>query len=87
MFKTVSLAVIAALSMAIDNNVTVHLIPHSHDDVGWLKTVDAYFEGTDQHIARAEVSIILDEVTEALMEDPTKTFVEVEMKFFQMWWE
>ena len=24
----------------------VHLIPHSHDDVGWLKTVDEYFSGT-----------------------------------------
>lgn len=23
-----------------------HLIPHSHDDVGWLKTVDQYFAGT-----------------------------------------
>ena len=26
--------------------LTVHVIPHSHDDVGWLKTVDQYFTGS-----------------------------------------
>ncbi len=34
-----------------DRQVTVHMIAHTHDDVGWLKTVDEYFTGTDQDVA------------------------------------
>lgn len=30
-----------------DRQITVHLISHTHDDVGWLKTVDEYFTGTN----------------------------------------
>jgi uncharacterized paraquat-inducible protein A len=28
------------------DKINVHLIAHSHDDVGWLKTVDQYFYGS-----------------------------------------
>ena len=33
-----------------NDHLYVHLIPHSHDDVGWLKTPDEYFTGSAQDI-------------------------------------
>jgi len=68
-------------------NVTVHLISHTHDDVGWLKTVDEYFTGTNNNIAQAEVRMIIDTVITELIDDPNKRFTYVEMKFFSMWWK
>ena len=49
--------------------LNVHLICHSHDDVGWLKTVDEYYYGSqrqrwsgDTENQRAGVQYIIDSV-------------------------
>jgi hypothetical protein len=36
-------------------NLTIHLVAHSHDDVGWLKTVDQYYMGANDTIQVAGV--------------------------------
>jgi alpha-mannosidase len=63
------------------------MIAHTHNDVGWLKTVDSYFSGTDQVSAPANVHLVLDAVTDVLLNDPTKVFSYCEMRYFTMWYE
>jgi len=55
-----------------DGFVNVHLIPHTHDDVGWLKTVDQYFYGKKNEIQVAAVQHIIDSVVEELAKKPQR---------------
>ncbi|ETV68894.1 hypothetical protein H257_15245 [Aphanomyces astaci] len=61
-----------------DDVVNVHLIPHTHDDAGWLLTVDEYF--TEQ------VDYILDTVLVELHKNPDRRFMYVEQAFLRRWW-
>ena len=67
--------------------VNVHLVPHSHDDTGWLKTVDQYYYGAKQTVQRAGVQYIIESVIKELARDPEKRFIQVETGFFWRWWE
>jgi hypothetical protein len=67
--------------------LNVHIVPHTHDDVGWLKTVEQYYEGWNNSIQQVCVDDILTSVMEALVDNPTRTFTYVEQKFFTMWWD
>lgn len=66
--------------------LNVHVVPHSHDDVGWLKTVDEYYVGSNQSIQVAGVQFVLDTVVDQLAADPRRSFVFVETAFFARWW-
>lgn len=62
--------------------LTVHLVPHTHIDCGWLKTQDATYTGIKD---RVSVRRILDTVTSALAKNPSRRFTWVEQSFFQRW--
>nr|XP_058950817.1 lysosomal alpha-mannosidase-like isoform X1 [Pocillopora verrucosa] len=69
-----------------EDKLQVHLVPHTHDDVGWLKTVDEYYYGANNSIQHAGVQYILDSVIPQLTADSTKRFIYVEIAFFERWW-
>jgi len=66
--------------------INVHVVPHSHDDVGWLKTVEEYFDGSNRDTQWTNVEVELTNVMWSLIDNPERKFSEVEMKFFKMWW-
>ena len=59
-------------------NLTVFVLPHSHDDTGWQRNVDQYFE--------EEVRYIYDTVVSALLRDTRRRFIFVETAYFMRWW-
>ncbi|XP_050460750.1 lysosomal alpha-mannosidase isoform X2 [Cataglyphis hispanica] len=72
---------------AVDpTKLNIHMVSHTHDDVGWLKTVDQYYFGSRSTIQKAGVQYILDSVIKALLADPNRRFIYVETSFLWKWW-
>ncbi|GJQ83733.1 hypothetical protein Trydic_g20609 [Trypoxylus dichotomus] len=69
-----------------DDFINVHIVPHTHDDVGWLKTVDQYYYGDKNYIQNAGVRYILDSVMDSLRVNQERRFIYVETAFFWKWW-
>ncbi|KAL8544276.1 hypothetical protein ACS0TY_004710 [Phlomoides rotata] len=62
----------------LPDKLNVHLVPHTHDDVGWLKTVDQYYVGSNNSIQWACVQNVLDSLIPALIADKNRKFIYVE---------
>ena len=71
--------------------IHVYLVPHTHDDVGWLQTIDVssaplilYDPSPSQRLTDAQgyyqntVKSILDTVVSSLMANPARRFIYVE---------
>jgi alpha-mannosidase len=51
----------------MEGKINVHLVPHTHDDTGWLVTVDQYFF--------TEVYYVVDTVVDQLEKNPKRHFI------------
>ncbi|CAF3755266.1 unnamed protein product [Rotaria sp. Silwood1] len=68
------------------NKLNVHIVTHTHDDVGWLKTIDQYYYGSRSEICNRGVQYIIDSMIQALLDNPDRRYIYVEMAFFWRWW-
>lgn len=62
----------------IPNMLNVHVICHTHDDVGWVRTVEEYYQTYVKHI--------LNSVVRHLLVNETRKFIYVESAFLHRWW-
>lgn len=60
-----------------DKPLEVFLVPHSHQDPGWIFTIDEYFE--------KKTHAGLDATLEVLLRHPEARFIYAEMSFFSKW--
>ncbi|KAH9519956.1 Lysosomal alpha-mannosidase [Bulinus truncatus] len=67
-----------------EGKLNIHLIPHSHIDVGWTHTVDEYYTGVA--VGTGCVQCTLQRTVEELAKNPDRRFIFIEMKYLSRFW-
>jgi len=62
-------------------NLTIHLIPTTMVSLGFKKTVDETYSGTNQMVDHVSARSILTTVTDELTKDPKRRFSFAEVKY------
>ncbi|GJP75491.1 hypothetical protein CLOP_g5933 [Closterium sp. NIES-67] len=63
----------------VESKLNVHLVAHSHNDLGWTRTIDKYYVTAVQYI--------IETVVDQLEANPDRKFIQVEQAFFYRWWQ
>ncbi len=58
--------------------LNIHVIAHSHDDLGYLKNIDENYE--------QDINYIITNVVQSLSKSSKRTFTQVEIYYFNKWW-
>lgn len=83
LFKVAFMLFFIGLQIHVESKIRMHIVPHTHDDVGWGSTFEEYYTtGINGNC----VKCILDSMVQTLSGHPERTYTYVEMAFFERWY-
>jgi lysosomal alpha-mannosidase len=84
---TILKLLLAFLLLTLTNcdKLNIHIVPHTHDDAGWIFTLDEYYYGKND--MNKCVKCILDSIIPSLENNEKRKFTYVEMIFFERWYK